>query len=232
MTRRRKVCWWALGLSTVALLSPIWGFEFLYHYALGRTGVPPGLPNSDVPALAQDLLWTAEYGDLRNADVPFLWAGNYFTRPWAGAHGQLARLWYSRVSSSPRTVAERHLVLAALAVWFSRHVTVAQMKHGLAEWTYFGRDAYGVRAAARAYFGTKVENLTVAQLALLMGMPQSPGRFDPACFGKRARKRREHVLARALEYELVGAEAYAQARAEPLSFTPRPCPTLTPGNGG
>ena len=53
---------------------------------------------------------------------------------------------------------------------------------------YFGGNAYGIAAAAKTYFDVEVEDLTVAQAALLAGLPQAPSRYDPGGI----RSRRSH----------------------------------------
>jgi membrane peptidoglycan carboxypeptidase len=59
---------------------------------------------------------------------------------------------------------------------------------------YFGRDAYGIQAAAQAYFGKDVQDLTTAEGALLAGLIRSPSRWDPAVNPERAVERWEVVL--------------------------------------
>jgi membrane peptidoglycan carboxypeptidase len=59
---------------------------------------------------------------------------------------------------------------------------------------YFGRGAYGIEAASRAYFGRRVQNLTVAQGALLAGLIDAPSAYDPAIDAQAARARWQYVV--------------------------------------
>ncbi|HEY0815411.1 MAG TPA: transglycosylase domain-containing protein [Pseudonocardia sp.] len=59
---------------------------------------------------------------------------------------------------------------------------------------YFGRGAYGIQAASQAYFGKNVQDLTVAEGAVLAGVIQSPSRWDPAVSPEHAVQRWDFVL--------------------------------------
>ena len=61
---------------------------------------------------------------------------------------------------------------------------------------YYGHGSYGVEAAARTYFGKNVHNLTLAESALIAGLPKSPNNYSPYRNLKRARSRRNHVIRR------------------------------------
>lgn len=61
---------------------------------------------------------------------------------------------------------------------------------------YYGHGSYGVEAAARTYFGKNVHNLTIAESALIAGLPKSPNNYSPYRNLKRARSRRNHVIRR------------------------------------
>src|SRR5690606_39628677 len=61
---------------------------------------------------------------------------------------------------------------------------------------YFGRGAYGVQAAAQAYFRTDAKDLTVEQAALLAGVIPAPSRFDPRVEPEQAERRWNYVLDR------------------------------------
>jgi len=61
---------------------------------------------------------------------------------------------------------------------------------------YYGHGSYGVEAAARTYFGKNVQNLTLAESALIAGLPKSPNNYSPYRNLKRARSRRNHVIRR------------------------------------
>jgi penicillin-binding protein 1A len=86
---------------------------------------------------------------------------------------------------------------------------------------YFGGNAYGIAAAAKTYFDVEVEDLTVAQAALLAGLPQAPSRYDPLRQPKQAITRQHYVLERMLSEGFLNREQYDAAEAEQLHFAPR-----------
>ena len=74
---------------------------------------------------------------------------------------------------------------------------------------YFGHGAYGVEAASEFYFNKHVQDLNLAECAMLAGLPQSPNRLSPIKNPRAARKRQEHVLENMVKLHMVSAkEAY------------------------
>jgi len=82
---------------------------------------------------------------------------------------------------------------------------------------YFGKRAYGVQAAAQVYYGTTVDKLNLAQMAMIAGLPQAPSAANPINNPKRAMKRRAHVLNRMHHYEFITDEEYEEANNRPIS---------------
>src|SRR4051812_4775613 len=85
---------------------------------------------------------------------------------------------------------------------------------------YFGRNAYGVQPAARAFFGVDAADLTLPQAALLAGMIQSPRDHNPFAHPESATARRNVVLDRMADQGYVSAAEAAAAQAEPLGLHP------------
>ncbi|HEY8394142.1 MAG TPA: PBP1A family penicillin-binding protein, partial [Thermaerobacter sp.] len=83
---------------------------------------------------------------------------------------------------------------------------------------YFGRGAYGVKVAAREYFGKPLESLTLAESATLAAFIRGPEIYwrDP----ERARGRRDWVLERMAELGMISREEARRAQAEPLRLRP------------
>lgn len=84
---------------------------------------------------------------------------------------------------------------------------------------YFGKRAYGIAAAAEVYYGTTVNNLTLAQMAMLAGLPQAPSAINPLNSPESAVKRRKHVLDRMLTYNLISRAEYDEAILQPITTT-------------
>lgn len=82
---------------------------------------------------------------------------------------------------------------------------------------YLGNRAYGVGAAARVYYGKSLKELSLAQLAMIAGLPQAPSSQNPLANPKAALKRRNHVLLRMLEEGHISQEQYDEAVQAPLT---------------
>ncbi len=84
---------------------------------------------------------------------------------------------------------------------------------------YFGQGAYGVQSASRVYFGKDVNQLSLAQSAMLAGIPKSPNYYSPLNNFKAAKERQEIVLDQMLRYQLITQEQYDKARVEKIDVT-------------
>jgi len=82
---------------------------------------------------------------------------------------------------------------------------------------YLGNRAYGVAAAARVYYGKTLEELNLAQLAMIAGLPKAPSRFNPIVNPERALIRRNYVLKRMLELGFVSDSDMRFAKAQPAT---------------
>lgn len=81
---------------------------------------------------------------------------------------------------------------------------------------YFGKHAYGIAAAAEVYYGVRVDQLSLAQIAMLAGLPQAPSTINPINSPQAAFKRRTHVLDNMLALGYISKEQYTQANSEPI----------------
>ncbi|MFU8815118.1 MAG: transglycosylase domain-containing protein, partial [Pseudomonadales bacterium] len=81
----------------------------------------------------------------------------------------------------------------------------------------FGKRAYGAQAAAYTYYGKPLDELNLAQLAMLAGIPQAPTAGNPLNDPERALRRRNVVLSRMLEQNSISREQYEMAVAAPVS---------------
>jgi penicillin-binding protein 1A len=86
---------------------------------------------------------------------------------------------------------------------------------------YLGQRAYGFSSAARIYFNKTLDQLSVAEMAMLAGLPQNPARHNPVANPKRARERQHAVLARMRALNYITEEQYQKALAEPLRVNTR-----------
>jgi len=81
---------------------------------------------------------------------------------------------------------------------------------------YFGKRAYGIAAAAEVYYGKKINELSLAQMAMLAGLPQAPSVINPINNTEAAFKRRNHVLDRMLHYGFITPSSYYDAQKTPV----------------
>lgn len=82
---------------------------------------------------------------------------------------------------------------------------------------YLGNRAYGVAAAAKVYYGKKLNELTLAQMAMIAGLPQAPSSQNPISNPVAAKKRRNHVLERMYEEGHIEKAAYEEAISAPIT---------------
>lgn len=120
---------------------------------------------------------------------------------------------------SPERSYERKLREAVLALRLESELTKSQILALYLNQIYLGDGAYGVQAAARAYFDKDVADLSLAEAALLAGLPQAPSRYSPTRHLDRARTRQRYVLNRMVEEGHIDrADADAAAEA-PIRIT-------------
>ena len=89
---------------------------------------------------------------------------------------------------------------------------------------YFGEGAYGVQAAAQAYFGVDAADLTLPQAAMLAGLVQTPTSDSPLTDPDRARERRNLVLERMHAQGHISDAQLAEVSAQPVETNPAPAP--------
>ena len=80
---------------------------------------------------------------------------------------------------------------------------------------YFGKSAYGVGKASKVYFGKNVQDLTLAQSAMLVGITNSPAKYKEH---REAKKRQEVILYKMKELGYIDEEEYSQAISEKVPF--------------
>jgi penicillin-binding protein 1A len=116
---------------------------------------------------------------------------------------------------TPDKSLERKVKEAVLALELERRYTKDRILEMYLNQVYFGHGAYGVEAAARTYFGKSVSELNVREAALIAGLPRAPTTYSPFEHGEAAKRRREVVLRRMVDFgALKDAEAKRLARAD------------------
>ena len=114
----------------------------------------------------------------------------------------------------------RKIKEAILAVEATRTFSKDQILEMYFDQIYYGNQAYGLKAAAKTYFGVAdLNTLTLGQMALLAGLPQAPSEYDPVQNPPAAAARRAQVLDAMAEQGYITDEQAAAAKTEPIKVT-------------
>jgi penicillin-binding protein 1A len=132
---------------------------------------------------------------------------------------QLARTTYPELLPVTEKTLRRKLAEVRVAREIEHALTKRQILERYLNTVYLGQGAYGVESASRRYFGKPVTKLTLAEAALIAGLPRAPSRDNPVVSPTRALQRRSVVLDRMLDERLITSRAADSARAEPLHLS-------------
>jgi penicillin-binding protein 1A len=117
---------------------------------------------------------------------------------------------------TPRKTLVRKLKEAILAFQLERRYTKDEILELYLNQVYFGSGAYGVESAAKIFFGKSAQDLTLAECALVAGMPKSPSRYSPLVNPDLALTRRNTVLQQMRNTGIISDADYQQAVKEAL----------------
>jgi penicillin-binding protein 1A len=121
---------------------------------------------------------------------------------------------------TPDKSLERKLKEAVLALELERRYSKDRILEMYLNQIYFGHGAYGVEAAARTYFGKSVSELNVREAALIAGLPRAPSAYSPFEHADVAKRRREVVLRRMVEYGAVKEDDAKRLARSDLGLIP------------
>ena len=119
--------------------------------------------------------------------------------------------------SSEQTV-KRKLYEVLLAWKIEKTLTKDQILELYMNQIYLGQRAYGFASAAQIYFGKKLSDITIAEAAMLAGLPKAPSANNPVVNPKRARARQQYILQRMHDLGYITTAQYEQARDEQLKI--------------
>jgi penicillin-binding protein 1A len=103
-----------------------------------------------------------------------------------------------------------------LAYKIERALTKDQILELYMNQIYLGERAYGFASAARVYFGKDLKDITLAEAAMLAGLPKAPSAYNPVVNPKRAKIRQQYILQRMLDLHYITKEQFDQASAEEI----------------
>jgi penicillin-binding protein 1A len=114
---------------------------------------------------------------------------------------------------------QRKFVEASLAWQYEEEHSKEEILEQYLNTVYFGANAYGAEAAAKTYFNKRAEDLTLSESALLAGIINLPGVYDPFTDPETAIERRNVVLDRMLEYDLITRDEHHEAVKAELNLS-------------
>jgi membrane peptidoglycan carboxypeptidase len=129
---------------------------------------------------------------------------------------------------NPKKNIQRKVREAVLALRLEQIYTKDEILERYLNTVYFGRDAYGIRAASERYFGEQPSALTVPQAAMLAGMISAPSAYDPVLHPAAAHHRRDQVLVAMRETGVISQRAVKAYDRYPLPKTTHQVATIAP----
>lgn len=202
--------------------------RLLYEVIGGEAGRHTTVPISSVPQACIDATVATE-------------DANFYTNPGVDVVGIVRAVWINvrggevisggstitqqvarNVLLDPNERAERTLTRklreSILAYRLSKRYSKDEILALYLNQTYYGNLAYGIDAAARAYFGKSVDELGLAECALIAGLPQAPALYDPLTDPEAGKARQGVVLRLMVDHGALTAEQADIALNEPMSF--------------
>lgn len=122
---------------------------------------------------------------------------------------------------TPERSYERKLKEVYLALQLEHELTKDEILYLYLNQIYLGSGAYGVQAAAGEYFGKDVSQLSLAEAALLAGLPQAPSRYSPRRHMERAKARQLYVLRQMVKAGFITQDEAQAAGAQEILLAPR-----------
>ncbi len=133
---------------------------------------------------------------------------------------QLARLLFMPPSQRYERSIKRKLREAELAQFLETYYSKEEILAMYLNMVYYGHQAYGIAAAAETYFNKSLKDLTLAECALLAGLPQSPVEYDPLEHPRAALQRQRVVLSLMAEAGVIDPKVAIKLKALPLQLHP------------
>lgn len=160
---------------------------------------------------------------------------NFYEHPGVDLFGILRALWQNllnlRVVEGGSTITqqlsrsrfldnrrnlERKIKETLLALLLERRYTKDELLEAYLNQIYLGHGVYGVKTAARLYFGKDLKDLNLAEMAMLAGVARSPSHFSPYVDLSAAQRQERRVLRRMLECGFITQEEYEKAMSTPI----------------
>lgn len=172
------------------------------------------------PALVQAFLAAEDSSFFEHNGVSFKGLGRAVSETVSGGAQtggstitmQVAKNYYL----SPERTLRRKLTEIFLARKIEQTLTKEEILTLYVNKIFLGKNAYGIAAAARIYYNKSLKELTVAEMAMIAGLPKAPSRYNPVVNPERALERRNWILARMLQLGSIDEATYQSAIEEPI----------------
>lgn len=119
---------------------------------------------------------------------------------------------------SPERTLNRKLVELFLARKIEEKLTKNEIFTLYVNKIYLGQGAYGIKAAAKQYYSKSLDNLTIAEMAIIAGLPKAPSKYNPVVNPERALERRNWILGQMLKNGAITQAQYDEAVNAPINL--------------
>ncbi len=119
---------------------------------------------------------------------------------------------------SPERTLKRKLTEIFLARKIEQNLTKPEILTLYVNKIFLGKNAYGIAAAAKIYYNKNLNQLSIAQMAMIAGLPKAPSKYNPVANPERALERRNWILGRMRQLGYINQAEYQQSIEEPLNL--------------
>ncbi|ALH94987.1 penicillin-binding protein PBP1a [Acinetobacter equi] len=119
---------------------------------------------------------------------------------------------------SPERTLKRKLTEVFLARKIEQNLSKEEILTLYVNKIFLGKNAYGIAAASKVYYDKGLDELSIAQMAMIAGLPKAPSKYNPVVNPDRALERRNWILGRMLQLGYINQGEYQTAIAEPINL--------------
>jgi penicillin-binding protein 1A len=177
----------------------------------------PDIMKKAVVAIEDDRFYEHGGVDYQGILRAVLYNAGRGTKPPQGASTITQQVARNFFLSSEQTLKRK--VYEVLLAWkIEENLTKDQILEVYMNQIYLGQRAYGFSSAAQIYFGKQLSDITIAEAAMLAGLPKAPSAYNPVVNPKRAKARQQYILERMHALHYINDAQYQQAQNEPLKI--------------
>jgi penicillin-binding protein 1A len=121
---------------------------------------------------------------------------------------------------TPEQTIERKIKEAILAYQIEQNFSKDEIFEIYLNQIFFGNTSYGIKSASRTYFRKELDELSLAEAAILAGLPQAPSRYSPISHFQRAKRRQRYVLTQMVRAGFISEQEAREAAAQELKIFP------------